>query len=383
MFVVAAVLLTAGCNGTADAEPKPEKTIKRTVVEGDVTTYLEDDKASLRKAITNWNNMQPSAQDAICAMTPKERGESFGNYVKAKGDYSKDMTEARHRHGIDHHGRLPVVRPFTRTCPAWRDPLRRPGCLHEGMGRQKKNKPLKQRRPNRPNRLGQPPEGGGEHGASAFFPYEEGGFTRLGLIDARVHGPGVQLTISPTETEDGTLAGPWTDLLRVGREGTDGTADRLAHLLATSTSGAVADMGKEGVLFYAVVAGVGTLAKVDVDADGEPLGIRSQIRQPAAGWETFGTFLRDEVIPLADPTAPMPTKVMDSHPCSACGRPVFETMPTAVMPGLKGGRPAWVCPTCADGTLLDMCRAVQAEGMPPVQPGLIELLEEIEQAVYA
>ncbi|MFD8413975.1 hypothetical protein ACFV2Q_19825 [Streptomyces sp. NPDC059650] len=251
------------------------------------------------------------------------------------------------------------------------------------MGRQKKNKPPKHRRPNRPNRVGRPPEGDGRHGASAFFPYEEGGYTPMGLIDARVHGPGIQLTISPTETEDGTLAGPWTDLLRVGREGAEGTADRLANLLATSTSGPVADMGEEGVLFYAVEAGMGTLAKVDVDADGEPLGIRSRLRQPAAGWETFGAFLRDEVIPLADPTATVPTKVMSSHPCSACGRPVFETMPTAMMAGLRGGRPWWLCPTCMDGTLLDVCRAVQAEGMPPVQPGLIALLEEIEQAVYA
>ncbi|MER6213620.1 hypothetical protein ABT213_06125 [Streptomyces sp. NPDC001674] len=93
MFVVVAGVLLAGCNGNTGAAPEPEKTIKRTVVESDVTSFVGDDKTALRKAITNWNNMQPDAQDTICRMEPKERGERIGKHVTAKGDYSKDMMQ--------------------------------------------------------------------------------------------------------------------------------------------------------------------------------------------------------------------------------------------------------------------------------------------------
>lgn len=190
--------------------------------------------------------------------------------------------------------------------------------------------------------------------------------------------------ITPMETPGVGWVDSWANLFPVGRDGTEGLADRLACLLAGSTPGKVAGL-KEGVLFYGVddETGMGTLAEVDVDENGEPGSVRRRMRHSTVNWEAFGAFLRDEIIPVVDPDAPAPEKVMDSHPCSACGRPVFDTCPTMTVVDLKSRGTASVCLTCADGTLLDMCRLVQAEDVPPVQPRLIELLEEIEQAVYA
>ncbi|MGW4688550.1 hypothetical protein ACWEPM_27150 [Streptomyces sp. NPDC004244] len=232
---------------------------------------------------------------------------------------------------------------------------------------------------------------GGEHGITAVFPYVRNGCTHFGWIDVRAYGPGVQFFAAPVETAGWQKEDSWVRLLAVGRNEVDGPADRLARLLATSTSGAIATFENRSVA-YAATAGNGLGALFEVDNDRldqagndlagplEDLGVAYRVRYPLETWVEFGRAMQEQILPLVDPEEPLPQHVMGFHLCSVCCRPVFDSCSLMVdLPGHRGG--AMVCPACGDGTMLRLCQQIAKDGLPPVDPALLTALEQFANAL--
>ncbi|WP_407842113.1 hypothetical protein ACE1OC_42945 (plasmid) [Streptomyces sp. DSM 116496] len=233
---------------------------------------------------------------------------------------------------------------------------------------------------------------GEDHGITMVSPYVRNGRTHFGWIDARAHGPGVQFFAAPVETAGWQKEDSWVRLLYAGRNGTEGPADRLARLLATSTSGPIAAFENRTVAYAATADnGLGALFEIDNDrldqADSElegpleDLGVAYRARYPLEYWEQFGRAMQERILPLIDPAEPRPELVMGFHVCSACGRPVFDSCPS-LMARLPGGRGiAMVCPACADGSMWRLCQQLAADGAPPVDPKVLTSLEHLHSAL--
>ncbi|MFE9803755.1 hypothetical protein ACFYP6_33700 [Streptomyces goshikiensis] len=247
-------------------------------------------------------------------------------------------------------------------------------------------KPNRQRRPGRA--MESADSFGGEHGVTAVYPYTLNGRTHFGWIDARAYGPGVQFFAAPVETAGWEGDGAWIRLFAAGRDGVEGPGDRLAHLLATSTSGAIATFGNRSVAYAATPEnGMGALFEVDNERLAqagdelvgplEDLGIAYRARYPLETWAEFGQALQKLVLPLVKPEAPLPERIMAFHPCSACGRPVFDSCPSVMvdLPGRRGV--AMVCPACADGSMLRLCRQLANDDASPVDTALLATLQSL------
>ncbi|MER7763804.1 hypothetical protein [Streptomyces sp. NPDC097619] len=233
----------------------------------------------------------------------------------------------------------------------------------------------------------------GEHGLTIAFPYGFDGYARLGCVDVRAYGPGIQMSVLPAESIDAaTGAAPWVTSYSVGTNGVQGPADRLAGLLATSTSGDIARTGEGHTIVYAAdpVTGLGALAEVDsallLLPEGTPAppteGILRRMRLPLEVWEELGRAMSATVIPRAEAGSAQPGTVMGHHPCDACERPVFDSCPSTVLMGRDGLMV--VCPSCVDGSSLALCRGMSADRtLPPVEPTLLARIEGARAAALA
>lgn len=222
------------------------------------------------------------------------------------------------------------------------------------MGRQKTHKP----RGSRP----QVPAGRPDWFGSAL--HDDGWHH----ADLRPVSGSVQMTLCLAETDQGP--GTWVLRLRGGGDDCErmGAAMEEGRLFVWPDSETA-----EALAFipHFPADGEGTIGRAPVPADGEDLEFTRRKVLPMPLCAEMGRNLRRIAAALDPGASPDGWRPEDSAPCQGCGRPIFDSMPTAMV---LGGSPlpvAHACPLCAGGETLARMEAAGV-GIPPGQRAVLD-----------
>lgn len=231
------------------------------------------------------------------------------------------------------------------------------------------------------NKRGADVPAGADRGITSMFPIPDPNaeVTEFALIDARANGNRVQFVAGPVNPS-GDDASPIIAMLSVKV-----AADLAAAIEERREGWEIQGGGRYiGLAYLPDEDGYRMLDAAEEDtpmiARGEepPGGVR-WFEAPAQAFDAVAQALRDRIIPDAEASTITETTLMEFHGCSVCGRPVFETAPTAMV--ATNGVLVTACELCVSGTYLDACRSLVEAGLPPARKDLVRSLKEIEAAL--
>jgi hypothetical protein len=185
----------------------------------------------------------------------------------------------------------------------------------------------------------------------------------------RAVGDSVQMTLCPAEMAQGP--GLWTLRLRGGSE----DVERLAAGLEAGEMAVWPASDTEALAYLPNFPydGAGTIGRAPVPEDGEELTFHRRMVLPLELCAEVGQNLRLVVAALDPPASHDGWEPESCTECQGCGRPVFDSMDTAMVMG--GPFPVTIaCALCFSGHTL---KSVREAGMtiPPQQRAVLESID--------
>lgn len=199
--------------------------------------------------------------------------------------------------------------------------------------------------------------------------------------DMRAVDNSVQMTLLPAEAEHGMEI--WQLRLRGG-------GDELEKLATAFETGEryIWPQGEDGGIVTGLVyfprwdhddEGVFGRVRIDPDVDYAETGMDFTRRFdfPTPVFEEMGRNLR-RLIPALDPSANEDEWEAEVHAwCDACARPIFDSMPTALVMGTPARPVVMACPLCVNGKTLEVLN----ESGVKIDPQMRTMLEAVSSVL--